>query len=164
MHRVCTMRSKISRACGNTGEGATFSETKPGAGFQAGQVRGRFPPHTAPQRPPWPLLLRGPRSHIWPASSGPESHRPRRQCFPTARAQVWREAPAGCIQGLGGEAGHLEADGLSQVQSLHAVAGHSWPQRPGWKVKGGDEVTGSRPLQGALQRGPGWSKGECVFV
>lgn len=54
--------------------------------------------------------------------------------------------------------------GFPQAQSLHAVAGHSWSKLPWVKVKGGDEVTGSRPLQGAMQRGPGWSKDECERV
>lgn len=141
------MRSELSGACENTGDGATFSETKPGAGFQAGQVRGRFPPHTAPWRPPWPRLLRGPRSHTWPASSGPESHRPGRQRFPTARAQVWREGSrrphSGPWWGSRTSGSRRAFPKLRPYTQWLAIHG---PSRPGRKVKGEDEGTGFRTL------------------
>ena len=61
VHRGSSMRSKLSGARENRGAGVVFSEMKPGAGFQASQVWGRFPPHAAPPRPPWPSLTGRPQ-------------------------------------------------------------------------------------------------------
>lgn len=84
--------------------------------------------------------------------------------FPQPKPRCGERLLPAASRALVGKQAIWKQTGFPQAQSLHAVAGHSWPQRPGWKVKGGDEVTGSRSLQGALQRGPGWSKGECVIV
>lgn len=147
VHGASTTRSEVSRARENRGAGNAFSEMKPGAGFQAGQVRGRFPPHTAPQRPPWPSLTARPqKSHLASLSWA---------CIPPSQETVFSHSPSPGVEGgscrplqsHGREAGHLEADGLPQPQPLCTVDNHSRPNHPGQKVKGGDEVTGFRPVQ-----------------
>lgn len=131
------MRSEISGARENRGAGAAFQDTKPGADFQTGQVWGRFPPHTTPRRPLWPLLAERPqKSHLASLS---------RACIPLSPETAFSHSPGpgaeggsgSRVQGRGGEAGHLEGDGLSPS----SVPMHSGCCL-GQKVKRSDKVTG----------------------
>lgn len=146
MRRGSTMRSKGSRARENRGAGAAFSEMKPGAGFQAGQVWGRFPPHTAPPRPPWPsLTVRPQKSHLASLSQA---------SIPPSQEMAFSHSPSPGAEG-GSCRPHPGPRWESRIsgsrRALHKLSPYV-PKLPWAKGEGGDEVMSSRPLQGAVQR------------
>lgn len=136
VRRGSTMRSEVSGACENRGANAAFPDRKPGAGFQAGQVQGRFPPHTVPLRPPWPLIAARPqKSHLASLS---------RACIPASRETAFSHSPGPGAEG--GSRSHTRASagkqaiwkemGFPQAQSPRTVDGHSRPELPWAKGEG----------------------------
>lgn len=156
VRRSSTMRSKISGAHENRGAGAAFSEMKPGAGFQAGQVRGRFPPHMAPPRPPWPsLTVRPQKSHLASLS---------RASIPPSQEMAFSHSPRPGAEGgsCRPHPGPRQGSRTSgSRQDLHKLSPYM-PKLPGQKVIAGDAVIGSRPLQGAVQRRARLVRSVCI--
>lgn len=96
-------------------------ETEPRAGFQAGQVQDGFPPHRAPQRPPWPsFVARSQKSHL--ASLWRACLLRLRRMFSHSLNQVWREARSP-HPGRSQEAARLEAQGQGGA-GLQVPLGH----------------------------------------
>lgn len=146
VRRGSTMRSKLSRARENRGAGAAFSEMKPGAAFQASQVWGRFPPHTAPPRPPWPsLTVRPQKSHLASLS---------RASIPPSRERAFSHSPSPGAEG-GSCRPHPEPRQGNRTSGsrgdLHTLS-PSVPELLWAEGEGGDGVMSSRPLHGAVWR------------
>ena len=140
------MRSKLSRARENRGAGAAFSEMKPGARFQASQVWGRFPPHTAPRRPPWPsLTVRPQKSHLASLS---------RASIPPSRERAFSHSPSpgaeggSCRPHPGPRRGSRTSGSRGDLHTLSPYV----PELRWAKGEGGDGVMSSRPLHGAVWR------------
>lgn len=152
VRRGSSMRSKLSGARENRGAGVAFSEMKPGAGFQASQVWGRFPPHAAPPRPPWPsLIVRPQKSHLASLS---------RASIPPSRERVFSHSPSpgaeggSCRPRPGPRQGSRTSGSRGDLHTLSPYV----PELPWAKGEGGDGVMSSRPLHGAVwrsQAGPG---------
>lgn len=139
----------------NRGAVATFQDTKPGADFQTGQVWGRFPPHTAPQRPLWPLLAERPqKSHLASLS---------RACIPLSLETAFSHNPSPGAEGGSRSLRWGSRPSGRRRLSPSSVLLHSGCC-PGRKVKGSDKVIGCRLLQGATQKEPGWSRGMSTAI